>query len=171
MGATHSVVKVPPARCAVLPLAAGAVAGPSALSSETGPVGAPAQELRARVGPAWDAAHGTVFLLEPLVAVFDHRYEELRCTVALPLRPGARGPVDVTVVELPAVDVLELRYPASRALDKVLEDVFQQVCRYADTSQKRDPASVLRLHDQRGTRPGAGFLVQVEVEDRRATDP
>ncbi|MBI5496960.1 MAG: hypothetical protein HY904_18240 [Deltaproteobacteria bacterium] len=128
------------------------------------------EKTRRALGDSLDDSAGVILELHSVIAVFDERLGDVSGRIALPLVPGTRPAGKYEVDELPACEVIELRYPGTRTAKQVFADVYEQAIGYSEKSKKRDMGGFLRFVDRRGTRANAGFVVQLETVPRVEAD-
>lgn len=170
MASLHSVVKLPASRCVVKPLKRGFASSLEELFPASAGVADWAEKTRNALGDDVDPAGGIILELSSVIAVFDRRLDDISGRMALPLADGVKSAGKLEVAELPAAEVIELRYPAKRTVEQVLEDVYEQAIGFSEKSRKRDLGGFLRIIDRRAAKANGGFVVQLETVERVASD-
>lgn len=157
MAAIHTVVDAPELRCVSHELH-----GIEPLP-DAPPLRPVVAEMERKHAAIVDGPRGVVLHLEPLVAVFDARWDALTTIVGLPLKDDVAPADELTCMTWESARVLELRYGESRPFPQILEDVYRQATGFSTASKLRDLGNFIRITDFRRAKANGGWLVQVET--------
>lgn len=121
------------------------------------------ERARAEMDELIDWAQGFVVQVDPLEALLDQRYTEVRQTVCLPLKAGARPPESYAVMTFPPATVLEFRAAPGQGASSIMAHALGQALQWTNPAEQRVLGAFVRTHYLSAADGSMQSVVRVET--------